>query len=271
MRIYQVPGILLILCLLFVNADARVIRLASTTSADNSGLYEYLLPEFSKQTGLQVHVIAVGTGRALNIASRGDVDLLVVHDKESELQFVKEGNGIQRKTFMRNNYIIVGPVSDPARIAGMDDIARALQRIADSSMRFISRGDNSGTHKREQILWQLIGGAPDTDQNWYIEVGSGMGQTLNIANQMGAYTLSDSSTWVSFNNRDNLKILVQNQPALDNPYSVILVNPKKHPHVYYAGAKKFSDWLTSPVGLSLIENFRVSGVQLFEIYSESAR
>ena len=270
MRLYSFAVIFIIVLLLGGNdagaTESRIIKLASTTSTDNSGLYDYLLPQFTEQTGFTVHVIAMGTGRAINIASRGDVDVLLVHDKKSELEFVKARHGIERHTFMYNDYILVGPVFDPAQIAQMPSIIQSMKAIYQHQARFISRGDDSGTHKKELMLWQQADIEHSNKREWYIEIGGGMGQALNMANQRGAYTLSDRSTWVSFNNRDNLRLLVENDPLMKNPYSIILVNPEKHPRVNYQGAKIFADWITSAAVLQLIAAFRVSGVQLFKIY-----
>ncbi len=241
----------------------RSIVLASTTSTDNSGLYDVLLPAFTRDTGIVVRVIAVGTGRALSIASRGDADVLIVHDAASELEFVRAGYGVERKTFMYNDYVLVGPIAAAVEAGG---VSETLRRIAQSGATFVSRGDDSGTHKKELSLWyEVLGGAP-SGRIWYREVGAGMGTALNIANELGAYTLADRSTWVSFNNRANLKVIVENEPPLHNPYSVILVNPGRYPGVRFAAARVFSDWLTSERGFVHIRGFKVRGRQLFFPY-----
>ena len=250
-------------------AAPRSIVLTSTTSADNSGLYEALLPDFTRDTGIVVRVVAVGTGRALSIASRGDADVLIVHDVESELEFVRAGHGVGRRTFMYNDYVLVGPVSDAAGAAEAGGIIEALRRISGDAGTFVSRGDDSGTHKKELSLWHEALGDTPSGRGWYREVGAGMGAALNISNQLGAYTLSDRATWVSFSNRANLKIVVENEPPLNNPYSVIVVNPERHPGVRFEEARIFADWLTSEQGLSRIRDFRVRGQQLFFPYPRS--
>lgn len=242
---------------------ARSIVLASTTSTDNSGLYEVLLPAFKRDTGIEVRVIAAGTGRALSIASRGDADVLVVHDEASELEFVRAGYGVDRRTFMYNDYVLVGSVADAAGVKGSSGVISAFRRIAQGGALFVSRGDDSGTHKKELSLWRSALDATPAGRGWYREVGRGMGATLNIANELGAYTLSDRSTWVSFNNRANLQVVLENDPPLHNPYSVILVNPGRHPGVRFHEARIFADWLTSRRSLALIRDFKVRGRQLF--------
>lgn len=222
-----------------------------------------LLSAFKRDTGIEVHVIAVGTGRALSIARRGDADVLIVHDEPSELEFVREGYGVSRKTFMFNDYVLVGPVAGAADIVGAVGVVEVLRRIAKSGAIFVSRGDDSGTHKKELSLWRMALNVVPSERGWYREVGRGMGAALNIANELNAYTLSDRSTWISFNNRPNLKVIAENDPPLRNPYSVILVNPGRHPGVRFHGARTFADWLTSEKGLSLIRAFRVRGEQLF--------
>ena len=272
MRIYTFAGTLLIVVIaLWIGLSPSLpacqqITLASTTSVENSGLYDYILPQFSNDSGIEVRVIAVGTGQALSIARKGDADLLIVHDKESELEFMRQDYGIERRVFMYNDYILVGPAADPIEISDANNLVEALQKIADTKQTFISRGDNSGTHKKELSLWKIADLEIGSDDSWYLEVGRGMGGTLNMANQLGAYTLSDRSTWISFNNRDKLKLLVENNPALINPYSVVLVNPAKHPSICYEEAQTFVDWLTTPRGLALIRSFRVKDTQLFFTY-----
>ena len=267
MYIHQVTRILVVALALHACALAEVRRvvLASTTSTDNSGLYEYLLPEFTAETGIKVDVIAVGTGRAIKIAEQGDADLLIVHDKQSELAFVNAGYGIDRYAFMYNDYILVGPKLDTIgiRYSATTRIAQAMQMIASNTVPFISRGDDSGTHKKELSLWALADVDLSKPNGWYREVGAGMGATLNIANELSAYTLADRATWISFNNRDNLVIVKENDPLLYNFYSVILVNPKRWPEINSQDARRFYQWLLSPRGLALIASFRVKGKQLF--------
>ncbi len=276
MRIYALAGISLGLIiaaavsLVSDDATSRSITLASTTSVDNSGFYSYVLPKFSEETGIGVRVIAVGTGRALNIAGKGDADLVLVHDEQSEHEFVARGDGIERRTFMYNYYILVGDKNDPAEIAATKDISSALRKIAQGRIPFISRGDNSGTHKKELSLWRFADIQVNSKyHHWYIEIGNSMGAALNMANELRAYTLSDSATWFSFKNRANLKVLVENIPPLINPYSVVLVNPKKHPHVHYRDAKIFADWLVDGNGAQWIEAFRFEGIKLFQRWRAS--
>ena len=220
--------------------DEAYITLSSTTSTDNSGLLDYIIPKFKNKTGINVRVIAVGTGRALLLGERGDADIVLVHHKVSEEKFVEKGFGIERKDVMYNDYVIVGPKQDPARIRQVKKAAKAFQLISELQSPFISRGDDSGTHKKELELWALTG--VDVQQysgEWYREAGAGMGTTLNIANGMSAYTMSDRGTWLSFKNRDQLTLLFENDPPLFNQYGVILVNPERHAHIKYKEAKQF--------------------------------
>ena len=267
MYIYRSARVLVIVLALCVVAQAeeRRIILASTTSVDNSGLYDYLLPKFTADNGIRVDVVTVGTGRALAMAEHGDADVLIVHDEQSELAFVNAGYGIDRRTFMYNDYVLVGPKKDTLGIkdSPTTSIAQAMQMIVGSSATFISRGDDSGTHKKELFLWALAGIDLSAVDVWYREVGAGMGATLNIANELSAYTLVDRSTWISFNNRDNLVIVKENDPLLYNYYSIILVNPKRWPGINATDARRFYQWLLSPHSLELIKSFRVAGVQLF--------
>lgn len=267
MYLYQIARILIAVLIsgTFAQADEPRIVLASTTSTDNSGLYEYLLPEFTAATGITVAVVAVGTGRAIKIAEQGDADLLIVHDEQSELAFVDAGYGIDRRTFMYNDYILVGPRLDSIGIKNSPTtrIEQAMRIIADRAATFVSRGDDSGTHKKELLLWALADVDLNAAASWYREVGTGMGATLNIANELSAYTLADRSTWVSFNNRGNLVIVKENDPLLYNYYSIILVDPERWPQINFKAAQRFYRWLTSPQGSALIASFRVKGVQLF--------
>lgn len=272
----DVLPVLILSALLVVSADGdaqsrepsakQSIVLSSTTSTDNSGLYEVLLPAFTRESGIGVRVVAVGTGRALSIARRGDADVLIVHDEQSELEFMRQGYGIRRTTFMYNDYVLVGPVDGDQRIRQAKTLSEALCTIDHIGAAFVSRGDDSGTHKKELSLWRAVLGEVPDKQSWYREVGKGMGATLNLVNEMGAYTLSDRATWVSFNNRGGLEIVIENEPPLNNPYSIILVNPGIHPHVRFTQARIFADWLVSERGLSLIRSFRVRGQQLFFTY-----
>ncbi|MGH1537632.1 MAG: substrate-binding domain-containing protein, partial [Gammaproteobacteria bacterium] len=229
--------------------DNLFITLSSTTSTDNSGLLDYLIPKFTGKTGIDVRVIAVGTGRALQLGKRGDADIVLVHHKTSEEDFVESGFGIDRRDVMYNDYVIVGPKNDPAKIKQLKHAAEAFKQISQHDVPFVSRGDDSGTHKKELEIWSLA--KVDAQQHsgkWYREAGAGMGATLNIANGMNAYTMTDRGTWLSFKNRDDLTLLFENDPPLFNQYGVILVNPEKHDHIKFQAAKRFSDWLISNEG-----------------------
>lgn len=241
-------------------AQTRSITLASTTSTANSGLFAHILPMFEAQTGIAVRVLAVGTGQALRIARAGDADVLLVHHRPSEDAFVADGDGVERFDLMFNDFVLIGPVADPAGIAGMTTV-EALTRIVDTRASFTSRSDDSGTHKKEMELWAAAGLTPSGP--WYRELGAGMGATLNIASQINAYVLTDRATWVAFRNKGSLDILAQDDPVLLNPYGVILVNPERHTHVRATDGQKFIDWLISDVGQAAIGNFRVDGQQLF--------
>jgi len=243
---------------------AESITVASTTSTEASGLFDYMLPKFEHKTGIDVHVVAVGTGQAIEIARRGDADVLFVHHKPSEKKFVAEGFGVKRYPVMYNDFIIVGPKSDPAGIKGDDSAPDALASIAQAGTPFASRGDNSGTNKKEMELWEAAGMDPTSSSGqWYRETGSGMGKTLNTAAAMDAYALTDRGTWISFNNRRDLELMVEGDPRLFNPYGVILVNPDKFPHVNAEAGQRFIDWLVSDEGQQVIADFRLRGQQLF--------
>jgi tungstate transport system substrate-binding protein len=240
------------------------ITVASTTSTQNSGLFGYLLPRFTAASGIEVNVVAVGTGQAIRIARNGDADVLLVHHEASERKFVADGFGLERHPVMHNDFVLVGPAADPAGIEGMDDVTAALRRVGDAEAVFVSRGDDSGTHKKELELWQLTGFDPrPASGTWYREAGSGMGATLNTAGAMGGYTLTDRASWVSFGNKGDLRILVEGDARLHNPYTAIVVSPARHPHVHAAEAQAFVDWLTSRQGQALIAAYRVDGQQLF--------
>ncbi|MDB5407108.1 MAG: molybdate or tungstate transport [Rhodospirillales bacterium] len=244
--------------------DKPFITVASTTSTQDSGLFEDLLPAFTKATGVEVHVVAVGTGQAMMIGERGDADVLLVHDKPSELKFVAAGNGVDRREVMYNDFILIGPRHDPAGVAGGKDIVAAFRKIAAGKAAFTSRADDSGTDKAEKRLWQEAGIAvKDFSGAWYKETGSGMGPTLNTAAAMGAYALADRGTWLNFKNRRELGIVVEGDRRLFNQYGVILVNPAKHPHVKVALGEKFIGWLTSPAGQGTIAGYKINGEQLF--------
>jgi tungstate transport system substrate-binding protein len=245
-------------------AQDKFITVASTTSTENSGLFEYLLPKFEEKTGIDVRVVALGTGQAIDLAERGDADVLFVHYKPAEVEFVKEGFGVERKPVMYNDFVIVGPESDPAGIAGMKAASEALEKIAGAGATFASRGDNSGTHKKELDLWEEAGIDPQkASGTWYRETGSGMGPTLNTAAGMNAYTLTDRGTWIAFENKQNLEVLVEGDKGLFNQYSVILVNPKKYEHIKAEMGEKFIEWVTGPKGQQAIADYTLKGQQLF--------
>ena len=242
----------------------KFIIVQSTTSTQNSGLFGYILPKFKEKTGIDVRVVAVGTGQAIKNAANGDGDVLLVHAKPAEEKFVAAGDGVKRFDVMYNDFVIVGPAKDPAGIAGTKDATAALKKIAAAKAPFASRGDDSGTHKAEQRLWKEAGiDAAKSSGGWYRETGSGMGATLNTASGMGAYALSDRATWIAFKNKGNLEILVEGDERLFNQYGVILVNPKKHPNVKAAEGQAFVDWLIGPEGQAAIASFKVNGQQLF--------
>jgi tungstate transport system substrate-binding protein len=244
--------------------DDNFIIVQSTTSTQNSGLFDYILPKFTKKTGIQVRVVAVGTGQALKNARNGDGDVVLVHSKPDEEKFVAEGWGVKRHDVMYNDFVIVGPASDPAGIAGLKEADEAFKKIADAKAPFASRGDDSGTNKEEIRLWEAAGiDAKKASGDWYLETGSGMGATLNTAVGKQAYTLTDRGTWLSFANKDDFKVLVEGDPKLFNQYGVILVNPEKHPNVKAKQGQAFIEWLTGPEGQAAIANFKIDGQQLF--------
>ncbi len=242
-------------------AANSVLRLATTTSTENSGLLEVLLPVFEKQYGLQVHTIAVGTGKALRLGERGDVDVVMVHAKIAEEKFVADGFGVEREEFMFNHFLIVGPASDPAGIGKLKSAVQVLQKLESTQSLFLSRGDDSGTHKRELAIWKMAGLSPSGD--WYREAGQGMGKVLQIAGELGAYTITDRGTWLRFHQRINLVEMFSSDPPLYNPYSVIAVNPNRHPHVNHDGARSLVSWLNSMQAQTLIDNFRIEGQRAF--------
>jgi len=246
------------------NAPGATIVLASTTSTRDSGLLDEILPRFAAETGITVNVVAVGTGRALDLARRGDADALLVHDRPSEEAFVAEGFGLERIPVMYNDFVLVGPRDDPAGVRGLTDVSEALRRIAEREVTFFSRGDGSGTHKAELRLWTRSGTPPVVRGSpWYRETGAGMGATLNTANQAPGHALADRGTWLAFRNRSGLDLLVEGDPALRNEYGVIVVSPERHPHVEAEAAQRFADWLVSDAGRAAIAAFRIDGEPLF--------
>ncbi len=247
------------------SAAEKFITVASTTSTQNSGLFDYILPRFKKKTGIEVRVVAVGTGQAIRLARNGDADILLVHHRPSEEKFVTEGFGVKRFDVMYNDFVIAGPKDDPAQIAGMTDAVAALKKIAGARAAFVSRGDDSGTHKKELGLWRAAGvDVKKASGTWYRETGSGMGATLNTASAMQGYALADRGTWLSFKNRAGLRVLVEGDKRLFNPYGVILVNPERHPHVKADLGREFIAWLISPEGQAAIGTFRINGEVLFK-------
>jgi tungstate transport system substrate-binding protein len=241
----------------------KSIVLASTTSTEQSGLFTYLLPLFRQASGIEVRVVAVGTGQALALARRGDADALLVHDTVAEEQFVKDGFALERKPVMYNDFVLVGPAADPARVRGQD-IAVALARLHASDAIFVSRGDKSGTHAMELRLWPMAGVDPTgLRPKGYRECGCGMGPALNMAAALSGYALTDRATWLAFKNRADLQVLVEGDPRLFNPYGVMAVNPARHPHVKYALAQTFVDWMVSPAGQGAIAAYRIGGQPAF--------
>ncbi|WGR93680.1 extracellular solute-binding protein [Bradyrhizobium sp. ISRA443] len=251
-------------CIGAARAQERSITVASTTSTEQSGLFGYLLPQFSTVEGIGVKIVAVGTGQALDIGRRGDADVVFVHDRPAEDKFMAEGQGVKRFDVMYNDFVIVGPKGDPARIAGEKDVVEALRKIADARALFVSRGDHSGTHEAELRLWKEAGIEPMTGRgSSYRELGQGMGPALNMASSSNAYLLSDRGTWLSFKNRGDLAILTEGDKRLFNQYGVMLVNPTKHPNVKVKDGQAFIDWLLSAKGQETIANYKVDGEQLF--------
>ncbi len=246
-------------------AQDKSIVVASTTSTQDSGLFEYLLPIVKQKLGITVKVVAQGTGQALDTGRRGDADVVFVHAKPAEEKFIAEGAGVKRYPVMYNDFVLIGPKSDPAGIAGSKDIVAALTTIKAKAVPFVSRGDNSGTHQAELALWKAAGidVAAEKTKGWYREIGQGMGAALNTAAAMNGYVLSDRGTWISFKNRGGLVIAVAGDNRLFNQYGVILVNPAKHPHVKQALGQTFIDWLISPEGQQTIGNYKINGEQLF--------
>lgn len=242
-------------------ANERVL-VQSTTSTQNSGFYDYILPIIETETGLDVDIVAVGTGQAIRNAMNGDADLLLVHSKADELAFVADGWGIARFDLMYNDFVLIGPADDPDALAGLP-LSEAMVRLAVGNTPFVSRGDESGTHKAEAALWAAAGLAPRQAAANYIESGAGMGATIRMAVELGGYTLSDRATWIAYGNKGSHRVLVEDDPALFNQYGVIAVNPKRHGHVNAKGAEVLVDWLLSPHGQAVIAGFRVNGAQLF--------
>ena len=253
-----------------VRAEAPFITVASTTSTEQSGLFGHLLPAFTKATGIEVRVVAVGTGQALKIGERGDADVLLVHDRQAELKFVADGWGVGRHDLMYNDFIVVGPKADPAGVAGSKDAVAAFRKVADARAAFVTRGDDSGTNAAERRFWREAGIDPKAASSgsgqgadWYKDIGGGMGAALNTAAAMGAYTLSDRGTWLNFGNRRDLLVVVEGDQRLFNQYGVMLVNPARHPTVKADLGQRFINWLISPEGQATIVGYKINGEQLF--------
>jgi tungstate transport system substrate-binding protein len=264
---HRTISVILCLLALFIAPLAQAQRhiiAASTTSTEQSGLFRHILPQFEKQSGIQVRVVALGTGQALDLARRGDADVVFVHAREAEEKFVAEGHGVQRLPVMYNDFVLIGPRSDPANVGGTKNVVEALRRIERKRAPFVSRGDRSGTHMAERALWKEAGIEVGGEKGaWYRETGQGMGPALNTAAAMNAYLLADRATWLAFKNRGDLAILVEGDERLFNQYGVILVDPVKHPHVRRAAAEAFIAWLRSREGQQAIASFRLDGEQLF--------
>jgi tungstate transport system substrate-binding protein len=269
MRVKKLGYVIVVLALIALqggckegsSSQTRTIRLATTTSTENSGLLDVLLPAFQNDTGIEVHVMSMGTGKALRTARDGNCDVVLVHDPKAEAKFVAEGFGANRQKVMYNDFVILGPASDPAGVKGMKSAAEAMAKIAAAKSIFISRGDNSGTHNKEMVLWQAAGLEPSG--RWFRSVGRGMGDTLEMADQMKACVLVDRATFIKFRRKIDLVVLVDGDKRLHNPYGVIAVSPTKHPHVSYNDAARFIDFLTCDKGRKIIGDYRLQGEILF--------
>jgi tungstate transport system substrate-binding protein len=263
-RLFRIAFALLAIALAPTALAQRFITVASTTSTEQSGLFSHILPIFEGKTGIDVRVVALGTGQALDLARRGDADVVLVHAKSAEEEFLREGHGVQRFPVMYNDFVLIGPKSDPARIAGGKDTLDALRKIKNTSAPFVSRGDRSGTHIAELDLWRMAGVDIANEKGpWYRETGQGMGPALNTASSMNAYVLADRGTWLAFRNRGDLAILIEGDDRLLNQYGVMLVNPEKHLSVKRADGQAFIDWIVSPEGQQAIADYKIGGEQLF--------
>lgn len=263
-RVARLALLIVALCAAQPALAQRFITVASTTSTEQSGLFAHLLPLFEQKTGIDVRVVALGTGQALDLARRGDADVVFVHAKAAEEQFLSEGHGVRRFPVMYNDFVVIGPKADPAKIAGGKDTLEALRKIKDTGAPFVSRGDRSGTHIAELNLWSLAGIDIAKEKGpWYRETGQGMGPALNTASSMNAYLLADRATWLAFKNRGELAILVEGDTRLMNQYGAMLVNPERHPNVKRAEGQAFVDWIVSPEGQAAIAAYKIEGEQLF--------
>ena len=256
--------VILIFFLINTANATEFLVVQSTTSTADSGFYDFLLPKYEEKFGIDVRVVAVGTGQAIKNAMNGDGDLLIVHSEDDENEFIKKGYGLKRKLLMYNDFIVIGPKKDPEKLKEKKTIKDVFKTIQEKKLSFLTRGDNSGTHKKEVLLWEKAGiDSRELSRKYYIDAGRGMGATLNMAASMDAYTITDRGTWLSFNNKQDLDILFSGVPPLHNQYSVIVINPEKHPHVKYNLANHFSSWLIGDEGQKLISEFKISGNQLF--------
>ena len=258
-KVYLVISVILLFVNMAVHADT--LRLATTTSTENSGLLNVLVPAFEKKTGHKVHVIAVGTGKALRMGEAGDADILLVHSRKDENKFIADGHGVNHRSIMYNDFVIVGPKDDPAGIQGLQNSVTALKKIASSNNLFMSRGDNSGTHKKELALWEIAKLTPNG--KWYRQAGQGMGKVLQISNELSAYTLTDRGTWLSSRTSSSLKVLVEGDKRLFNPYGIMAINPNKYPDINYIAAMSFIAWLTSPSAQQQIAQYKINNKILF--------
>lgn len=264
-QVWLVLAIMTMMAFPATAADKNVIRLATTTSTENSGLLAYLLPKFEKTCACKVNVVAVGTGKALKLGEDGNADVVLVHARSAEDAFIAAGHGVDRKDVMYNDFVLIGPINDPAKIKGEKNAVKAMEKIALSKSKFISRGDESGTHIMEKSFWKIVNIKPEeiNKSRWYFSAGQGMGEVLAMAGEMRAYTLTDRSTYIAYRDRIGLPILVEGDPPMYNPYGIIAVNPKKYPDANYKGATALINWITSKEGQQLIASFKVDGEQLF--------
>ncbi|MGB3246184.1 MAG: substrate-binding domain-containing protein [Sulfitobacter sp.] len=259
----MIRALVLLACLFSTSAMAETMKMAVTTSFHNSGLSDVLLPAILEDTGLEVQLLVVGTGQALRLGEAGDVDAILVHSRAAEEAFVADGFAPYRREIMYNDFVLIGPQNDPAAIKSAANAAEALQRISEAQAPFVSRGDDSGTHKKELALWQTANLAPDDFGDWYNAVGAGMGASLNTASGLDAYILADRASWLNFGNKGALELLFSGDPVLFNQYAYLPIDPARHPHVNAAAARALEDWLTGPTAQTLIDGYTIDGQELF--------